>query len=78
MAYITCNQSAISVLTLDMRLTRSLRECTAWFGWRFACWDRCHVSRLHERACDIKGGEMDVSAEEERQAYQHSWVFSSL
>ena len=33
----TCSQSAISVLTLPIRFSRSLTTCTAWPGCKFAC-----------------------------------------
>jgi hypothetical protein len=32
----TWSQSAISLLTRDMRFIRSLRVCAAWLGWRAA------------------------------------------
>src|ERR1041384_7998091 len=32
----TWSQSAISMLTRDMRFIRSLRVCAAWLGWRAA------------------------------------------
>jgi hypothetical protein len=42
LAHRTCSHSATSRLILFIRLTLSLRTCTAWFGWRLACGGEAH------------------------------------
>jgi hypothetical protein len=65
----TCSQSAISLLSLLMRLTRSVRTTTAWPGWR--------LSYKREREREAKSAMRLQQCIVRETAYQHSRVFSS-